>query len=160
MWAAVRPALPWVVGALVVVAAAAVVTWLLVRQRLAAAKAAEKHAEHLWHHIDCVTEPTMAIDMRPLVASAEKAKFSALTVITDVRERIAASMSAAANPDWTADDLAAVKAMTDRSAWPLAVNYRGRGVLPRVRVRPPATPKPSELAARIARIRNEQKVIS
>lgn len=159
---AAKPALPWALGALVLVLASAAVTWVLVRQRWAAARQAEKRAEHLWHNIDCVVEPTQAIDMRPLVAHADKARFNALTVITDVRERIKAVWEPQPDdPDWTPQELAEVKAMTDRDGWP-NTTYQPRGFLPRLRRRPvpvvAVTPK--EIGERIKKIRDEKKAVA
>jgi hypothetical protein len=152
-----KPALPWALVVLTLIAPAGLVTWFVVRRRLADAKQSEKRAEHLWHNIDCVTEPTVAIDMRPLVASADKAKFNALSVITDMRQRIGAAMVPVQNPpDWTDEELATVKSMTDRSGWPNT--YQPRGILPRLRPTRMPVVTPKELGERIKRIRAEQNL--
>ena len=154
---AARPAWPWVAGAAVLVAATWLLSWFLLRQRFAAAKAAERRAARLWHNIDCVVEDTQAIDMRPLVAHADKARFNPGKVLSDLRERARDAVEPGTDgPNWTPEELAEVKAMNDRALWPLACNYEPRGLLPRLKVRTQRV-TPADLAARVKRIREEQK---
>lgn len=160
---AARPAWPWVAVVAAMFGCGFLAAWLGLRPRLAAAKASEKRAEHLWRHIDCVVEPTVAIDMSPLVAHPSKAKFSARSVIADVRERIASAMAQQNPPDWTDEQLAEVKSMTDRSGWP-NYTYQPRGFLPNLRPRRKTREQveviavtPLQIGERIKRIRAKQK---
>ena len=161
---AARPALPWALGALALVLLGYGINAFINRARLAEAgrlereaKQAEQRAEHAKRYVRNFVEPTVALDMSSLVAHPDKAKFNAHKVLADMRERIrAATTSEQEAPDWTDEELAAVKAMTDRDLWPLAANYQPRGVLPRLKARAKRF-TPNDLARRVQQIRPEKK---
>lgn len=160
---AARPAWPVAVALLAVFAAGAVVTAFLLRRRWIAARAAEKRTAHLWRNINCVVEPTGEIDMRPLMADAKFALIDPQKIIKHLHERRMAAKDLPPPPDWTPEELAAVKAMTDRSGWP-NTTYQPRGVLPNLRPRkrtreevPVEKVTPLQLGERIKRIKSEQK---
>jgi hypothetical protein len=163
---AAKPGLPTAVVLFVVIVATVVVTVVLVRKSAAAAAKDRKQAARLWHNIDCVTEPTVAIDMSVLTAHPDKAKFNPRNVLVRLRERRKVGEEfvppAEWTAEWTADELAAVKAMNDRSGWPNKT-YQPRGWLPRLRRPQPVAVvpvTPAEIGERIKRIKAEKKAVS
>lgn len=157
---AARPGLPWALAALGLLLLGYAVKAVFDRKRIAEARRlesfarqAEAAARFLHDRVDRITTDTCEIDMRVLTAHAEKAKFNPLTVLTDVRERIATKDES--QPDWAPGELAAMPEADPtlgRSRWPM------RGIMPRLRPRRRATelsdiPNPAQLGARIARLR-------
>lgn len=155
---AAKPGLPYAVVVFVAIVATVVVTVLLLRKNAVAAQRDRKRVEHLWHNIECVTEPTVAIDMRPVMANAKHALIDPRKILTHLRERRSVGDEFVPPADWTDDEPAQVKRMTDRDGWP-NTTYQPRGWLPRLRRKPvpvvAVTPK--ELGERITRIREEKK---
>jgi hypothetical protein len=162
--AAAKPGLPMAIAVLMAFLSGALVAFWLGRSRRkeaarleSAARQSEAAAKFMLEHYDRAVNPTQEIDMRVLTAHMEKAKFSPLKVLTDVRERITAR--AETLPDWAPGELGEMPPADpalDRSGWP-NTTYQRRGWLPRLR-RPKPTPvNPKTLGERIARLRNEQK---
>lgn len=153
---AAKPAWPWALGALALLVTGGVMVAFFLRRRaiearqdLVDAQQDRKRAEHLWRKIDCVVQPTVAIDMSVLTAHRDKARFDPRRVLTGLRERRAVSRELPAQPDWAPGELASIPQVPD--------TYKPRGFLPRLR-RKPFTP--ADLAARIQQIKAEQKEAS
>ncbi len=126
------------------------------------AKASEKRAEHLHAKVDRIVEPTQALDMSVLTAHPDKAKFNPRNVLVRMRERRKVGEEFVPPAEWTADELAAVKAMNDRSGWP-NTTYQPRGWLPRLRRQrdvPVIAVTPKEIGERIKKIRDEKKAVA
>ncbi len=158
-WAAAAPAWPvaaWLAGAMLAGFAAAS---LMFASRIRQARVAEAWAAEQMRLADCVDEPTVEMAVLP-------GGRSRLRMLVDcLGQRVRAALRREPDgPDWTVEELAAVRAtpatpLTEGLTWPSPpAPPVARGQLPRLRRRSTTdgVPSPRAVAARIRQIRAEQ----